>query len=277
MPETETAVKEATQETEAAALADPTVAAATEVSPSDTTAAGGAEATVTEPGPSHPWSGIPDPYDVLDLPDLQDALSHRDERTRAETQAAERERFTQERTDWEATQVYNTLAGHYGSIKDKLGEGDLIGAEKILSKVEKLAERYDGAFEKAVRSNQQVKASVATRELLMVGLSGRARAELRTFMETKAETWEQALKERDKLLRPSIREEVERDVRAQVEEEARAKAREVKGNPPVPAGGGGGGGSGYRTKTEARTLHVQNKISHSEMRRINSDPSIPEM
>ena len=32
----------------------------------------------------------------------------------------------------------------------------------------------------------------------------------------------------------------------------------------------------YRTKTEARSLHVQNKLSNADMRRINADPSIPE-
>lgn len=33
---------------------------------------------------------------------------------------------------------------------------------------------------------------------------------------------------------------------------------------------------GWHTKTEARNLHVQDKISNAEMRRINSDPTIPE-
>jgi len=73
------------------------------------------------------------------------------------------------------------------------------------------------------------------------------------------------------------RKKMEKEIREQVEEELRAKGRETKGNPAVPAGGGGGGGGvTYRTKTEARTLHIQKKISHAEMRRINADPSIPE-
>src|SRR3990167_1046758 len=36
------------------------------------------------------------------------------------------------------------------------------------------------------------------------------------------------------------------------------------------------GGGGYRTKAEARTLHATGKISNEEMRRVRSDPSIPD-
>ena len=37
-----------------------------------------------------------------------------------------------------------------------------------------------------------------------------------------------------------------------------------------------GGGSTWHTKAEARTLHAQGKITTDEMRRIRSDPSIPD-
>ena len=52
----------------------------------------------------------------------------------------------------------------------------------------------------------------------------------------------------------------------------KAKAR-TEGPEKLPGSAGGGG---YRTKAEARALHVQNKISNTEMRAINRDPSIPD-
>jgi hypothetical protein len=71
---------------------------------------------------------------------------------------------------------------------------------------------------------------------------------------------------------------MEKRIREQLKVEAAARD---KGNSPPPAepkgGSGGGGTGGYRTKAEARTLHVQGKISHGDMRRINADPTIPEM
>lgn len=71
--------------------------------------------------------------------------------------------------------------------------------------------------------------------------------------------------------------ELDKKAREVAKAEAAAKAREEKGpHAVVPSGGGGGGGGSYRTKAEARTLHVQNKISSNEMRRVNADPSIPE-
>lgn len=42
------------------------------------------------------------------------------------------------------------------------------------------------------------------------------------------------------------------------------------------SGGGGGGGTGYKTKAEARVLHIAKKITNAQMRVINDDPTIPE-
>ena len=50
----------------------------------------------------------------------------------------------------------------------------------------------------------------------------------------------------------------------------------AKGVAPSSAGKESGSGSGWSTKAEARSLHAQRKLSNDEMRRINSDPSIPE-
>ena len=60
-----------------------------------------------------------------------------------------------------------------------------------------------------------------------------------------------------------------------VTERVKAETRAGEG-PNTAPGTGGGGGGGWRTKTEARALHVQNKITNDEMRRINRDPSIPD-
>lgn len=51
----------------------------------------------------------------------------------------------------------------------------------------------------------------------------------------------------------------------------------LKGASSTSSTNGSAAGSGYRTKAEARNLHARNEISNAEMRRINADPSIPEM
>jgi len=56
-------------------------------------------------------------------------------------------------------------------------------------------------------------------------------------------------------------------------EDAAAQNRAGKGpdmTPKTPSGGG------WHTKTEARALHTQGKITSEEMKRIRSDPSIPD-
>ena len=92
------------------------------------------------------------------------------------------------------------------------------------------------------------------------------------------EAQQELLKKRDALLKASWEaergDELKRKATENADAEARAKARGAK--PPVPTGGGGAGATTYRTKTEARNLHAQNKISNEEMRRVRADPNIPE-
>ena len=57
--------------------------------------------------------------------------------------------------------------------------------------------------------------------------------------------------------------------------EVATKERAKPGNNPDLAPKAPGGG-GYRTKAEARTLHAQGKIGNEEMRRVRSDPNIPD-
>ena len=279
MAETDTAVKVETPAAEPEAIAEPTAAPPKETTPigaapGDGTPAEG-EKPAPAPGPTYAWSDKGDPYDVLDLPDFQEPLTRRDERTRSEVQAAERQRFEQATANWEATQAYSTIAGLHGTVKERLedaiaagDEGSVAIFERALGKIEKFAERYDGAFERTIRGDAAAKAREGTVELLSVGLSGRARAELRTFIDTKADSWPAALKERDRLLMPSIREELEKEVREQMEEEARAKGREVKGNPAVPAGGGGGGGRMTHKQLMALPPEEYEAVPEAEKRAI---------
>lgn len=77
--------------------------------------------------------------------------------------------------------------------------------------------------------------------------------------------------------------------KAQMEKIARASHDRglgiAEGNGEVPGSNEGqvpgstraAGNSRYRTKMEARTLHVQGKISNSQMRAINANPGIPEI
>ncbi len=87
-------------------------------------------------------------------------------------------------------------------------------------------------------------------------------------------------------LRASLAEAETQPLKAQIKEkdltitrlkaEAKAAGRE-EGKPPAkPLGGGGGGAAGYKTKVEARALHVQKKLTSAQMKAINADPTIPE-
>ncbi len=70
---------------------------------------------------------------------------------------------------------------------------------------------------------------------------------------------------------------VGKNVRAEAQDAARKAANPDPVAEPTGGAGGGGGGTSWRTKMEARGLHVQNKITNTEMKRINADPTIPEM
>ena len=81
-------------------------------------------------------------------------------------------------------------------------------------------------------------------------------------------------KEQDDGLQQKINEGVE----AALKERGIEKREDEGGGETIEGGGGGGGRTpSYRTKTEARALHVQKKISNDEMRRVNANSSIPEM
>jgi len=104
-------------------------------------------------------------------------------------------------------------------------------------------------------------------------------AKLRRGQLKDADAFQKMLGERDKILRTSWEKEkeaeIEKKVLARLEAEGRAVQR--NGNPPaVKVENAAGGGTGWRTKTEARNLHVAGKLTNTEMRRIRDDPSIPD-
>jgi hypothetical protein len=77
--------------------------------------------------------------------------------------------------------------------------------------------------------------------------------------------------------------EIRQKARSEVEKELKATERlaEVagllKGKRKKQLAPSGAASTSWSTKMEARALHVQNKITNAEMKRINADPSVPEM
>lgn len=86
------------------------------------------------------------------------------------------------------------------------------------------------------------------------------------------------LERRDELVREDERKNVEKMVGERQKEEARAAQRNGKA-PPAKTAGVGSRSNAVRwtTKMEARSLHVQGKLTNAEMKAINADPSVPEM
>jgi hypothetical protein len=89
--------------------------------------------------------------------------------------------------------------------------------------------------------------------------------------------WGRLMRAHDKQLRTDTVTEWEKKTQTRRDGEDKDRERQAAAPPAKTAGAGGAGGKGWRTKTEARTLHVQDKITTAEMKRINADPTIPEM
>ena len=180
---------------------------------------------------------------------------------------------------WESGKLHGQLAGHYGSLLEKLEELDeqgVAGAAKLLDKLEALSEPYRETYRGEIARGQANRDAATFRQTFLGGLRPRERDEMERFIGA-AKDWDSVLKQYVKLHEPKMRERIEGEIRERVEAELRAEKRAADGEPVAPAGGGGGGAVTYRTKAEARNLHATGKINNEEMRRVRADPTIPDM
>ncbi len=142
------------------------------------------QATVgTEEAPPAPEAGAAapelDPYEVLARPEFKEHLQRRDGRIEENLRGQYNQQLEERTKNWESTQVYQTFNALTGNLSARLEESNLEGADRMLSKLEKLREPYSEAY----RKQQQDAGSTATATqlfgLLMNGLGVREQDELR--------------------------------------------------------------------------------------------------
>ena len=278
---------------------------ATEATPSDTTATpqGAAVAGETDaagavkaaeavtPSEGEEWATLrssvlkrfadnPDAaWEFSEADEFKPVLESHTRRIREELEPQFRAALGDATRSWESGNLHKQLAGHYGALLEKLEELDeqgVGGAAKLLDKLDALAGPYSETYRGEIAKGQANRDAANFRQTFLDGLRPRDRDEMERFIGT-AKDWDSVLKQYVKLHEPKMRERIEGEIRERVEAELRAEKRAADGEPVAPAGGGGGGGSAntYRTKTEARNLHAQGKISSQEMARVKADPSIP--
>ena len=236
------------------------------------------EAEPTETKPEAPaWADKADPYDVLELEEFKPHLERRDQRVEERIRQDYQGQYQEAVGNWKATEAHKQLAGIYGNILQKLGEGDAETVGKLVDRLEQAVEPYSEAYVKARKAEG---ASGAAQELygaVTGSLDHRGQDELQDYLlANRNANWGDILKKRDEIREGRSKKSSEENVtslKAQIED-LKAKAR-PDGPDTTPKGGGGGGG--YSTKAEARTLHAKGKISNEDMRAIKADPNIPEM
>lgn len=279
------------QETE---TADSLPAATTETPPVTTPeGAAGPEKEATQEGEKLPapdetppsWATIDgktygDAYDALEHEGFRPVLERRDKDIREDGLREGRSQAEQTFNKEQAAEVVQGVAGHLGTVVERLEEGNVEGSSRVVDKIRDLIQPYGKTFISDLAGQAHKQGGQDTGSLMLDsmkdGLPLRAQHELEDFAKSGHKDWRPILKKWLDLQRPSLEAEIEKMRTSRESKEERA-ARLAQTKPPVkPEGSGGGGSSGYRTKAEARALHVKNEISNAEMKRVNADPSIPE-
>ena len=232
--------------------------------------------TPTEPTEKPPlaWATVEDPYDVLDLDDFKPILERRsgliEEGLREDFQG----RLEAATSNWESTNLHSTLSGITGNLTEQLEASNLEGAEKAIARLEKFREPYMEAHENGLQAKGATAMAGQSLRSMLGLLDVRSQETLYDLAKRTTGSWEPVFK---KFLELGGKKDYERGLtenRDAAAEREKLEARKGQGANLAPGTSGGKGG--YRTKAEARALHVQNKISNEEMRAINRDPTIPD-
>lgn len=242
----------------ATAVADPTL-----VAPDLGAAEGAATAApasdikpeeIIEQPPAPPWASVEGKEweDLLDHEGFAPVLAKREERIRGTLHQELGTQYQQSlqaaTANWAGTEMARTVGGYYGSLAEKLAEGDFEGAEKLLDKLHVVAQpyvelakgvsKYQGGREQSDTILNHLKAELTSHkdrdafDDILKGPAGQSWPEtIKAWGKIKVEGSNAAGgKQRDKLAMDAARAELA------------AQQRETKGpSPGVPAGGGGGG------------------------------------
>ena len=135
------------------------------------------EAGEAAPEPT-PWANEPDAYNVLAMDEFQPHLKRRD--TRMAQQYAEQYKQDLEMATkgWESNQVNQTINALTGQLGLRLEEANFEGADRLLTKIERLREPYMEAHQKAFRNQGTQEAEGQLFGHLMNNLDMRGQDEL---------------------------------------------------------------------------------------------------
>ena len=180
------------------------------------------------------------------------------------------------RTKWDRDQEAKTAKDRATALGSRIKSGETDEVEALVGLVHEAIDRPQAeadAFQNSADALRQGAASAfsyrverlqpdkATEQRYMTLFQSGRHAELdQALLEAEKEKWGTPAGETNESKRRE-------------QEEVAARRR---GKRPDLSGGKSGGGVGFKTKMEARTLHVQNKISNARMKEINADPTIPE-
>ena len=188
--------------------------------------------------PPPPWATVADPYDVLNLDEFKPHLERRIARERETLDTQLKAEYAQKTSDWESTNVHNTIAGYVGTIDQKLDLGDYDGAEKILAKLEKFRDPYTAPYQERLRGEGAAFKVNEVINALASRLNPRGQDELKDIVRT-AKNWDDVLKKYDDF-------RSEKDYARGLKEGEAALAAKLKaqaeGGPVVAAVKGGGAG-----------------------------------
>ena len=171
--------------------------------------------------------------------------------------------------DEEQSKAFGTFLRKHGNWADVFNDARAeMARSETIRKVKGVIEKA-GLNEDEVQSLRSLEAELAQRVRF-------GEIEMADALIELIEASYQPIKEVGRREEGERRDKLEREMGAAT---ARHEERLEQSPPATPSGGGGGGAGStkYRTKTAARALHVQNKITSDEMRRVNADPSIPEI
>lgn len=269
-----------------AAPAAPPQEAAPEPGPDATPPEGEPEGTPKEPA-AKIWASFENAQAALDHPDVVPHLEERDRAAheRAYSDVQSRMQPILQKNEAHLASIDKGMTGFMNAFNDAVDEGTL--DEKTVGKLfRNHADALAGINGQARTMGHEGGVNAALAGLLQqAGASDKIAAFQDRIRKTRDGLSDPTLVE--DALKAMVSDEVakakerwEKDegklVRERVEAQVRNEKRLEQPAPAEPKGGSAGGGKGWKTKAEAATLHVAGKITNTEMRRINSDPTIPE-
>ena len=209
---------------------------------------------------------VEDQYGVLDHEEMQPHLERRDRRVEERIRQEYQGQFEEAKRGLEASHAHKTLAGIYGNILQKLQDGDIDGAERLIDRMEGAIEPYKEDYIKGLRNEGSMGASQHIMGVLRDTLGRREQESFEDFCATRRNaTWKDVIDQYVELRAVTAKrplQEENRSLKAE-NEQLKQRLREGKGPDLTPKGAGG-----ETDKTKARRDYAEGRISTDEAERL---------